>query len=88
MWRVIKHAMDRLNFGDLVFGVYQLALHHATMNDVDAVEGREVTEAAMIEHLIWVRARVRVCACFEAGVLLAVAAAAAAVRTPGVQGPP
>jgi hypothetical protein len=35
--------------------VYQLALHHSTVNAIDDVAGEEVHDAQLIEHLIWVR---------------------------------
>jgi hypothetical protein len=39
----------------LQFGVYHLALHHATVDAVDAVEGRTVDDPALITYLIQVR---------------------------------
>jgi hypothetical protein len=36
----------------LVFGVYQLALHHSTVNAIDAVEGRKVVDAKLIACLL------------------------------------
>jgi hypothetical protein len=39
----------------LQFGVYHLALHHATVDAVDAVEGSTVDDPALINYLIQVR---------------------------------
>jgi hypothetical protein len=39
----------------LQFGVYHLALHHATVDAVDAVEGTPVDDPALINFLIQVR---------------------------------
>jgi hypothetical protein len=42
--------------GDVVFGVYQLHLHHSTVNSMDAVDGEPVTDLALVDFLIEVRA--------------------------------
>lgn len=47
--------LPQFHFGDVVFGVYQLALHHSTVNALDAVEGRKVTDADLIAFLVEVR---------------------------------
>jgi hypothetical protein len=45
-------VLPQFHFGDIVFGVYQLALHHSTVNAMDAVEGRKVTDADLIAFLV------------------------------------
>lgn len=45
----------QFHFHDLVFGVYQLALHHSTVNAVDSVEGRKVVDPQLIAFLLKVR---------------------------------
>lgn len=55
LFRVAKYAYEKFHIHDLVFGVYHLALHHATVDAVDAVEGTPVDDAALITYLIKVR---------------------------------
>ncbi|KAF6264216.1 Alpha/Beta hydrolase protein [Scenedesmus sp. NREL 46B-D3] len=52
LFRVAKHAYEKFHIHDLVFGVYHLALHHATVDAVDAVEGSPVHDQALIHYLI------------------------------------
>jgi hypothetical protein len=58
--------MLQFHFGDVVFGVYQLALHHSTVNAMDTVEGHTVTDPTLIAYLLEVC--LSLCAC-GAGVL-------------------
>lgn len=52
LFRVAKHAYERFHIGDLVFGVYQLALHHSTVDALDGVAGCAVADPALITFLI------------------------------------
>eukprot|EP00882_Tetradesmus_deserticola_P016094 GHRQ01017169.1.p1 GENE.GHRQ01017169.1~~GHRQ01017169.1.p1 ORF type:complete len:457 (+),score=187.64 GHRQ01017169.1:227-1597(+) len=52
LFRVARHAYEKFHIHDLVFGVYHLALHHATVDAVDAVEGRTVQDQELINSLI------------------------------------
>lgn len=56
LFRVAKYAYEKFHFGDVVFGVYQLALHHSTVNAIDTVDGHKVEDPALIAYLIEVRA--------------------------------
>jgi hypothetical protein len=42
----------QFHFGDVVFGVYQLALHHSTVNAMDTVKGHTVQDAQLIAFLL------------------------------------
>lgn len=56
----------QFHFHDLVFGVYQLALHHSTVNAIDAVKGRKVVDPQLIAFLLKVDGpRGRVGRCLE-----------------------
>ena len=55
MFKVAKYAYEKFHFGDLVFGVYQLALHHSTVNAMDSVNGVKVDDPQLISFLIQVR---------------------------------
>ncbi|WIA11152.1 hypothetical protein OEZ85_011291 [Tetradesmus obliquus] len=52
LFRVAKYAYEKFHIHDLVFGVYHLALHHSTVDAVDAVEGSRVDDPALIDYLI------------------------------------
>jgi hypothetical protein len=44
--------LAQFHFHDLVFGVYQLALHHSTVNAIDAVQGCKVVDPQLIAFLL------------------------------------
>eukprot|EP00775_Hariotina_reticulata_P006650 gene6650-6875_t len=52
LFQVAKYACEKFHIGDLVFGVYQLYLHHSTVNSLDAVDGNPVTDLALVDFLI------------------------------------
>eukprot|EP00878_Enallax_costatus_P025754 GHUV01027581.1.p1 GENE.GHUV01027581.1~~GHUV01027581.1.p1 ORF type:complete len:197 (+),score=43.74 GHUV01027581.1:245-835(+) len=52
LMKVAKYAYEKFHIGDLVFGVYHLALHHATVNAMDDVDGQIVEDEAMIDFLV------------------------------------
>jgi hypothetical protein len=38
--------------GDLIFGLYHLAQHHVATQATDAIQGPQITDAALLEHLL------------------------------------
>lgn len=53
LFRVASYAAQKFHIGDIIFGIYHLAQHHATTDAVDDIKGREVTDVATIEWLAY-----------------------------------
>ena len=51
--RVARYALERFGVGDVLFGVYHLAQHHADTDAVDRVDGTPVKDRALVEYLLY-----------------------------------
>ena len=59
--RVCRYAVAAFDIQDLLFGVYQLAKHHAATGAEDAIEGTEVTSPTILKWLLFCTGLSQVC---------------------------